>query len=254
MSTEEYFRDPDCPSCMEEPPPQEAVVCRTCQRVHHLGCWLVKKGCGEPGCDGRVVLAPKHGVADPRPFSVTRKTEWRLWFFVFLVAYVFAMYASLFILPEHLQGQFSINLGLGFILGCGGFLLVQQLITRGYSFDPSQGIVGKHSQAGPITYGRERTWRTFKDIEGLDIQLVKRSLSSEEDPSFIVQVWLRYYGGADLILREEELDARSKGLLQVTDAARMTGVPIHVVVIGDSDCKEQLNRSRITGMPLQAPR
>ena len=82
---------------------------------------------------------------------------------------------------------------------------------------------------------------------------MRRSLSSDDSPSYVVQVWLRYPGGADLALREEEFDRRSPGLARVMDAARAAGSAVTITVLGE-ELVGDLRVSRITGMPVQAPR
>jgi hypothetical protein len=192
--------------------------------------------------------------------TLRRRAEPRMWFFVFLTAYVVAMYATLFLVPEYLQGHLSRTLGVGFLFGCGAFLfgcgalgLAQGLVTRGYRFDPQVAFVAKQTMLGPFVIQRDKYWRRFEDVESLDVQLVRRSLSSDDAPSYVVQVWLRYPGGADLAFREEEFDHRSPGLAQVLDAARASATPVTITVLGE-ELVGDLRVSRITGMPVQAPR
>lgn len=248
-----YYVDPDCPHCEYVPKEAEAVWCRECTRPHHLGCFLTGKGCGEPGCQGRVAEARKVGAADPPAVLLQRRAEPRMWFFVFLTTYVVAMYATLLLAPAYLQGHLSRTLGVGFLFGCGALGLAQGLVTRGYRFDPHASFVAKQTMLGPFVLQRDKYWRRFEDVESLDVQLVRRSLSPDDSPSYVVQVWLRYPGGADLALREEELDHRSPGLARTLDAARASGTTITITVLGE-ELAGDLRVSRITGMPVQAPR
>lgn len=245
--------DPDCPHCDHLPEEAEALWCRDCERPHHFLCFLDKKGCGEPGCEGRSARARKIGAADPPPILLQRRAEPRMWFFVFLTTYVLSMYATLYLAPAYLQGHLTRTLGVGFLFGCGALGLAQGLVTRGYRFDPSLSFVAKQTMLGPFVLQRDKHWRRFEDIESLDVQLVRRSLSSDDDPSYVVQVWIRYPGGADLALREEEFEHRSPGLVRVLDAARAAGTPVTITVLGE-ELADDLRVSRITGMPVQAPR
>jgi hypothetical protein len=175
-----------------------------------------------------------------------------MWFFVFLATYVLAMYGTLFLLPEALQDSMVFTLGVGFLFGCLGILLVQSLVSRAYSFDPIEGYVFKETWIGPFLWGKRRRWRRFDSLTGVDLQLVRRSLHTGEEPSYVVQVWVRDSAGADLVLREEELDPSSPQLARVQTVARLLGVGLHLVLLGDEE-EPQLHVSRITGMPLRAP-
>lgn len=248
-----YFVEPDCPVCDRQPEPDEVAHCRECTRPHHLGCWLRHKGCGEPGCGGTHLEVRFRPDQVPPPLLVRRRAEPRMWFFVFVVAYVLSMYATLFLLPPALRDSMVLALGLGFVFGCAGLLLAQSLVTRAYFFDPATGYVSKETLVGPFRWGRRRVWRAFDAIRGLDVQLVRRSLSHGALPEYVLQVWMRDAAGADLLLRDELLRPESPRLRELREVARMLGADLGVTVMGEDEGPD-FRVSRITGMPLQAPR
>lgn len=252
-AAEACFRDRDCPVCDEDPSPEETVLCVRCERPHHLRCWLESKGCAEPGCEERSCRAPGLEGLGPEGIRLHRRSEPRMWFTVFFVAYVVSMYATLFLLPEVLQDSMILTLGVGFLFGCVGLLLVQSLVGKAYHFAPAEGYVFKETRLGPFLWGRPQRWRRFDALTRLDIQLVRRSLALGEEPSYVVQAWIRDASGADLVLREERFSPDSPQLAQARDVARLLEIPLGLVVLGDAE-GIPLNVSRITGMPMQAPK
>lgn len=208
---------PHCPVCGEVFTRSNLVLCRRCSAPHHRKCWSFNKGCATYACTCRTFVLPPVTIDDEIEFSHRGRAS-MLAVSILVPAFLFLLIGTLALLPEWLKGPALAVIVPGYVLGMLGATVAPLATETRYRLDPEAGAIHKETYFGPKRVHQLRTWKTFGDVEELEVRSVKGLSQRGGNEVRETEVWLRARNGERVLLDRSEASA-TRELLERAEAA-----------------------------------
>lgn len=208
---------PHCPVCGEVFTRSNLVLCRRCSAPHHRKCWSFNKGCATYACTCRTFVLPPVTVDDEISFSHRGRASMAA-VAVLVPAFVIGLIMSLSLLPAWLTGPALAVLVPGYVVGMLAATVAPLATETRYLLDPEAGAIHRETWFGPKRVHQLRTWKTFGDIEELDVRSVKGMAQQGGSEVRETEVWARLKSGERVLLDRSEASS-TRELLERSEAA-----------------------------------
>lgn len=181
---------PRCPVCGEPFVRATLVLCRDCSAPHHRRCWGFNKGCSTYACKCRAFVLPPTGAGERVEFSVqgdfpaSVHLGWTGAFTAVTVALT-GLCAAAVGLSEQLAGA-------AVALYFSSVWVVPLLIAvthKHYLLDPEEAAIHRELRLGSTVLQRLPSWRTFSEVEELEVRTTKGQ--GQQGEVKLLEVWLR---------------------------------------------------------------
>ena len=208
---------PHCPVCGEAFARTNLVLCRRCSAPHHRKCWSFNKGCATYACPSRTFVLPPVSVDDEIQFSHRGRPNIAA-IAVLVPSFVLLLILAINVLPAWALGPALAVLIPGYVFGMIGSTILPLVFETRYLLDPEAGAIHRERWLGPKRVHQLRTWKTFSDVEELDVRSVKGLAQRGGSEVRETEVWLRLKNGERVVLDRSEASA-TRELLERAEAA-----------------------------------
>jgi hypothetical protein len=193
------------------------VLCRRCSAPHHRKCWSFNKGCATYACPSRTFVLPPVTVGDEIEFAHRGRPSMAA-VAVLVPSFVILLMLAINILPTWAVGPALAVLIPGYVIGMLGATVAPLAMETRYLLDPEAGAIHRERWFGPSRVHQLRTWRTFGDVEELEVRSVKGLAQRGGNEVRETEVWLRAKNGDRILLDRSEATA-TRELLERAEAA-----------------------------------
>lgn len=208
---------PHCPVCGEVFTRTNLVLCRRCSAPHHRKCWSFNKGCATYACPSRTFVLPPVTIDDEIQFSHRGKPSMAA-IAVLVPTFLVALFGALTLLPQWLVGPALALIIPGYVFGMLGATVAPLATETRYRLDPEAGAIHRETWFGPKRVHQLRTWKTFGDVEELDVRSVKGMAQQGGGEVRETEVWLRLRNGETMLIDRSDASA-TRELLERAEAA-----------------------------------